>query len=252
MKKRRKRERRRRGVVVAAAAVIVVAFLWIGAPRALARVPLFRVRQIDLVGVKYLAPDALIAALRLPAGASVFGDARLLADRVKGVNGVADAAVERRLPGTLEVMVSEVEPAAFAPAKRGGSLIAVDATGRPLPFDPERTGLDLPVVATADSGLVSVLALVQAVDPALFQRITSARSGRHGDVLLELGDHRVLLRRDAGPEVVRAVALVGQDLAVTGRAYTELDARFAGQVVVRQQAAPRLPRLPRPHRTRRA
>ena len=49
--------------------------------------------------------------------------------------------------------------------------------------------------------------------------------------------HRVLLRRDAGPDVIRAVVLVGQDLAATGREYTELDARFAGQVVVRQRVA---------------
>jgi cell division protein FtsQ len=235
VKKRRSRHTRRRAGAVAVAA-LVAAFLWIGVPHALARVPMFRVRQIDLVGVKYLAPDALIAALRLPAGASVFGDAGLLADRVKGVSGVADASVERRLPGTLEVLVSEVEPAAFAPGKRGGSLVAVDGAGRPLPFDPERTGLDLPIVGSADAGAVSVLALVQAVDPALFQRITGARSSKRGDVLLELGAHRrVWLRRDAGPETVRAVALVGQDLAVTGRAYTELDARFAGQVIVRQQ-----------------
>ena len=158
----------RAGVVVAAA--LVAGLLWIGVPHALARVPFFRVREIDLVGVKYLSPDALIAALRLPAGASVFGDVRLLADRVKGVNGVADASVVRRLPGTLEILVTEVEPAAFAPATRGGRLVAVDEKGRPLPFDPERTGLDLPVVATADSGVVGVLALVQAVDPAHHRR----------------------------------------------------------------------------------
>ena len=220
-----------------AAAALVAGLMWVGVPRALARVTFFRVREIDLVGVKYLSPDALIAALRLSAGASVFDDAHLLADRVKGMNGVADAAVIRRLPGTLEILVTEVEPAAFAPATRGGRLVAVDAAARPLPFDPERTGLDLPVVATADSGLVGVLALVQAVDPALFQRITGARNSKRGDVLLELDAHRVLLRRDAGPDVIRAVVRVGQDLAATGREYAELDARFAGQVVVRHRAA---------------
>jgi len=46
----------------------------------------------------------------------------------------------------------------------------------------------------------------------------------------------VLLRRDAGPGVVRAIALVRQDLAAKRRPYVELDARFAEQVVVRRRA----------------
>jgi cell division septal protein FtsQ len=235
LKKKRRSRRARRSAAVVAVATLAAGLLYVGVPRVLERLPYFRVRQIDLVGVKYLAPDALIAALRLPASASVFGDTRLLADRLKGVSGVSDASVVRRLPGTLEVRVSEVEAAAFVPTTRGGRLVAVDATGRPLPFDPG--SLDLPVVASADAGVVGVLAVVQAVDPAMFQRITGARGSKRGDVLLEIDAHRVMLRPDAGPEVIRAVALVGQDLASMGRAYTELDARFAGQVVVRQRAA---------------
>ena len=112
----------------------------------------------------------------------------------------------------------------------------VDAAGRPLPFDPARSGggLDLPIVARADSGVVGVLALIQSVDPALFQTITGARMvGRNG-VSLEIGSRRVVVGRNAGPEVIRAVTLVAQDLALKGRPYAELDARFAGQVVVRR------------------
>jgi hypothetical protein len=51
LKRRRSRHMRRRAGAVAVAA-LAAAFLWIGVPRALARVPLFRVRQIDLVGEK--------------------------------------------------------------------------------------------------------------------------------------------------------------------------------------------------------
>src|SRR5256886_8813750 len=86
------------------------------------------------------------------------------------------------------------------------------------------------------SGVVAVLALIQSVDPALFQTITGARTFTRGGVLLEIGPHRVLVGRDAGPEVIRAVVLVSQDLAAKRRAYVELDARFAGQVVVRRRA----------------
>ncbi|HKW40667.1 MAG TPA: FtsQ-type POTRA domain-containing protein [Gemmatimonadales bacterium] len=218
----------------------LLALSWFGAPVALRQVALFRVRQIELVGVRNLAPEAVIAALRLEPRASVFTDTRLLADRVRGLAGVADARVVRRLPAALMVEVREVEPAALAPAassQRGG-LVPVDAAGRPLPFDPARTGLDLPIAASRDSGVVGVLALVQSVDPALFQTITGARVAPRGagGVVLELGAHRVLVARDAGPEVVRAVVLVAQDLNAKGRRYVELDARFAGQVIVRRRA----------------
>ncbi len=83
---------------------------------------------------------------------------------------------------------------------------------------------------------MGVLALIQSVDPALFQTITGARAFAREGVLLEIGPHRVLVGRDAGPEVIRAVVLVAQDLAAKRRAYVELDARFAGQVVVRRRA----------------
>jgi hypothetical protein len=87
--------------------------------------------------------------------------------------------------------------------------------------------------------VVQVLARIQALDPALFQAIDAARryGGRRGDVLLELGPHRVLVARDAGPEVVEAVVLVARDLAAKARPYAELDARYAGQVVVRRKAS---------------
>lgn len=224
-----------RGVLIGGMVGVAVLLLWLGTPLVLRPLAFFRVRQVELVGVKNLAPDAVIAALKLPVAASVFTDTRLLGDRIRGLHGVAEARVVRRLPAALQVIVREVEPAAFVPAAHG--LTVVDAEARALPFDPARSALDLPIAATADHGVVGVLALIQSVDPALFQTITSARRSPRGDVLLELGSRRVLLRRDAGPEVIRTVVLVAQDLAAKRRPYVELDARFAGQVVVRRRGS---------------
>ncbi len=217
---------------------------WVGAPIALKRLAIFRVRQVELVGLRNLSPDVVIAALRLPAAASVFGDVRLLADRVRGLAGVADARVVRRPPAALRVIVREVEPAALVPGARGFGV--VDAAGRPLPFDPARVGLDLPVAASRDSGVVAALALVQATDPALFRAVGTARAVGRGGVLLELEWGRVLLGRDAGPEVIRSVVLVSLDLAARGRRAAELDARYAGQVVVRPPARGEAPAPARP------
>jgi len=223
------------GVVLGALA------LWLAAPSVLRRLAFFRVRQVEVVGVKNLDPDAVLAALRLAPKASVFDDTHLWADRVRGLDGVADARIVRLLPAALKVIVREVEPVALVAG--AGGLVAVDAGGRRLPFDPSRAaggggGLDLPIAQAADSAIVQVLARIQAFDPVLFQDIDAARRfGSRGDVLLELGSHRVLLARDAGPEVVQAVVLVARDLAAKARRYSELDARYAGQVVVRRKAS---------------
>ena len=205
---------------------------YVAVPRVAARLPVFRLRQVELVGVRHIAPEAVLAALRLPRDASVFTDTRLLADRVRGVGGVADVHVTRALPGTLRVLVTEVEPTAFV-AGPHGRLAPVDAKGQPLPFEPGRGPLDLPIAASDDSGLIGVLAVVQSADPSLYAQVTSAHTLEEGDVVLELGTRDVLLRRDAETADVQAVELVARDLEARGRPYTELDARFAGQVVVR-------------------
>lgn len=223
-----------RRLFVAALVVVGGALLVLATPRVLRRLAFFRVRQVELVGIRHLAPDAVIAALRLSPRASVFDDVNRLTVRVRSLHGVADARVVRRLPAALKVMVREVEPVALVPGPRG--LMAVDADGRPLPFEPERSALDVPVAAEADAQVAGLLARIRAVDPSLFQDITTARAASRRDAVLELGKRRLLMARDAGPDVIESVALVTQDLAARGRSYAELDARFAGQIVVRRRA----------------
>ncbi len=228
-----------RRVLLWAGAAIAVMLLWMMAPLGLRRVAFFRVRQVEIVGIRYLDADQVLTALQLSPRASVFDDTNVLADRLRTLDGVADVAVSRRPPGSLKVVLRETEPIALV-ANARGALTVVDAVARPLPF--ELVSLDLPVVQTGakgDSGVVAVLARIQAVDPALFQTIDAARltAGERGDVVLELGRHRVLLASDAGPEVIQSVVLVARDLAAKARPYAELDARYAGQIVVRRRAA---------------
>src|SRR5207247_4545122 len=108
------RWRQRALLGVAGSGLLVLS--WLGAPFVLRRLAMFRVRQIELVGVRNLAPDAVIAALRLGPRASVFGDTRLLADRVRGLAGGGAARGGRRVPAVLSVEVGGV-----GAAGRGGS-----------------------------------------------------------------------------------------------------------------------------------
>ncbi len=221
---------RGRRVAVGLAAVLAA---WVFGPRLLRHVGFFRVRQIELVGVRYLAPDAVIGALHLGPSASVFDDLDPLAERLQGLPGIAAARIVRRFPGALKLIVREDEAVALVPGVAGGPLTVVDGAGRPMPFDPSLGAPDLPVAESADTDLVSVLALVQSVDPALFASISSARADRHA-VTLQLSGRRLLVQRDVGPEVIRALQLVAHDLTVRRQPHAELDARFAGQVVVRR------------------
>lgn len=224
--------RSRRWVKVVAALALAIV-LWLGGPPLLRHVGFFRVRQIELVGVRYMAPGAVIGAMALGSGANVFDGTDALTARLRALPGIADARVVRRFPGALKVIVREVEPVALVPGAAGGALTVVDSGGHALPYDPSRVGLDLPIAANLDSGLVAVLALVQSVDPTLYETISSARGAR-GDVVLQMGGKRVLVGRDAGPDVIRAIERVTEDLAARERPYAELDARYAGQVVVRK------------------
>jgi cell division septal protein FtsQ len=223
-------------VLLWAGAAMTVMVIWMGAPLALRRLAFFRVRQVELVGIRFLDADRVLAALRMSPRASVFDDTEVLAERLRGLDGIADASVIRRPPASLKVIVREIEPVALVLNGRG-ALAPVDADGRQLPFDLE--SLDLPIVHAADSAVVGVLARVLAFDPALYQAIDAARriETQRGGVVLELGAHRVLLSRDAGPEVIQAVMLVARDLAAKARPYAELDGRYAGQVVVRRRSA---------------
>lgn len=214
--------------------VIVLAGTWYGAPRLFRRMDFFRVRRVELVGLRSLSVPQVLKALAIPVHANVFDDLHPIEVRAAAIAGVARAEVARRLPGTIRVTFDEVEPVALVPGR--GALVPMDEEGRILPFDPTVAAPDLPVTARADSLVGELLGRVRAADADLFEQVVTAeRSG--GDVALEAGGKRYWFRPDASVETIRAVVAVAADLARRGRPWKELDGRFAGQVVVRWGSA---------------
>ena len=211
-----------------------VAGAWAGSPALGKRLEFFRVRRVEFVGMRYLAPAVALDAMRLEPSASVFDDLEPLRRRVYALKGVQRVEVARRLPGTLVVRLSESVPVALAPA--GGVMALMDSAGRILPFDPARAAPDLPIAERADERIGRLLRRVQLFDPALFGRVTWAGRSRN-DVVLVADGRRLLFRPGASAEEMRAVTAVAADLARKGRGYTELDGRFTGQVVVRGMTA---------------
>jgi cell division protein FtsQ len=161
---------------------------------------------------------------------SIFDDLGPLERRVVRMEGVLEAKVSRRLPGTLRVRVRERE--AVALTERRGRLVLMDVNGTVLPFDPTTPADDLPL-ADADSSVGHLLVRFRAAEPELYARVDAGRRAR-GDVVLESGATRWRLRGDASPEEFRALALVLGELARRGwSGWRELDTRFSGRVIVR-------------------
>jgi cell division protein FtsQ len=220
---------------LAAGAAIGLAMLWFGAPRVLNRMEFFRIRRIEVSGATYHTPQGIVNALMLGRRSSVFDDLDAMQRRIARLPAIETADVGRRLPGTLVVNVMEVEPVALAP-QASGTLVPIDLAGRPLPYDPAEAPADLPIAATADSLLARVLGVVRDTDPSLFARLTTGARMRD-DIVLETEGRRLWFSGDATAGEVRAVVAVAEDLARRGRAWQELDGRFAGQVVVRGMGA---------------
>ena len=215
------------GTVVAA--TVVVAIL-VAAPRFARRLAFFRVRQVEVIGARYLNETDVVRRLGLPADASTLDRLTAVRTAAAAVPGVLAATARRRLPGTLLITVREAVPVALVVL--ADRLVLVDSAGRVLPFDPVRAPTSLPV-AGRDSVTPGLLSRLMRTDPLLYATVVSARLDR-GDVVLDLGAHRIRLRPEADAAVLGAVTAVLRYLDTHDMAWNEIDARYHSRVFVQK------------------
>lgn len=191
----------------------------------------FRVRRVEIEGVRYAAPDEIVSRLRVDTSASIWDDVSPLEARVAEHPQVREARITRKLPGTLVVHVTENPPVAFVNGPRG--LVVTDAAGDSLPVDPTAMDVDLPVLASRDSLLLRLLGEVQALDPALFARVSEAHRTSRGEIVLVLPELRILA--DAQVTATRLADLMPVELDLARRSWraSELDLRYRDQVIAR-------------------
>jgi cell division protein FtsQ len=221
----------RRRLVLAAvgAGVVLIVF---GIPFTLRHIGFFRVRQVELIGVRYHSPDQVIAGMGLAPDQNLFASAGAIERRAADMPGVISLEVERNLPGTLRIVVEERQPVAFMATDSG--LVVLDVDTSPMDYDPAQTGFDLPFVERPDSGLLRALALLRDADSSLYRQVDAAGLRPDGTIVLELGSKRIML--GAGPSAadIWAAVAVRRYLADSGQTFDQLDARFSRQVVVRR------------------
>ena len=113
------------------------------APAMLRRMDAFKVQRVEIRGTRYLAPyDALVQS-GITKASNVFDEFEPWRTRLLRHPMVLDAVVERELPNTIKVSITEAEPVALA---RTPALAPVDARARALPIDPATIDLDLPII----------------------------------------------------------------------------------------------------------
>jgi cell division septal protein FtsQ len=234
-------------------ALFLIALIMAGAwgVRAAAReMAFFRVRTVEIRGVRYLQPSEIVARLHVDTLASLWDDLEPYRQRVRRHPQVSDVRITRRMPGTLVVTIEENLPVALIQTPAG--LLPYDSLGRQLPIDPARTSLDLPIVATTDPVLLKLVGAIRANAPRLFARIEEVRRTGREEILLTLSrgaDARIAgdttttdrgmlrVRVPVGLSVERLADIfpVETDLARRQVHVGELDFRYRDQVIARLQ-----------------
>jgi len=238
---------RRRTRIIGAFTLVVLAALvssWWWGPKALARLAFFRVRRVEIDGARYTTANTVLARLRVDTTWSVWSDLSRLERRVAADPLIASAHVERKLPGTLHVVITEREPVAMVPIV--GGIVVLDANGRSLPIEPSRVGgVDVPVLAARDSATLRVLGALRDGAPEIFARVSQVRRAGPEEVRFTIatpgvganGQAGFILR--AGPDLtatrVADLVPVESDLARRRVRFTEIDLRFRDQVIARLQ-----------------
>lgn len=212
------------------AALLLATTPWWGA-RLLAQLSFFHVRSVEFRGVVRAPVPELLARLAVDTLQSVWQPLPPLGARMMAHPLVADAQIQRSLPGTLVVRVQERIPVALVPGSSG--VQPVDGDGRPLPLDPVRTPLDLPLAMDADTAVLRLLDALRRDAPALYARVTVATRPAAGEVRLALGTVRVRVRPEVTVARLQDILRVEADLARSRVPVEELDLRFRDQVIAR-------------------
>jgi cell division protein FtsQ len=195
--------------------------------------PLLDVDHVVVVGAGARASQVRAAAAVDRGAPLLLVDTGAVEDRVSGLSWVADARVERALPGTLRIRVRTRPPVAFAP-RPDGRVAVVDPTGTVVA-----------IAGTAPAGLPAIV--TTSPPPRAGARIHPPAAGRVAAALgplagritrISVDHHAAALLTTDGTEV-RLGALVG--LREKARAASAVLGALPGRVVYVDVSVPSAP-----------
>lgn len=198
-----------------------------------------RVRHIDVEG-RQNTPEALLrAALRIDKGSPILGvSLRSVRRRVESLSWVKSAIVERQLPDTIVVHLTERRP--FAIWQNNGKFMLIDHNGNVVAHQNVTDFRNLPLVVGpgAPQAAAALLDTLSSL-PALQARVAAA---------VRVGDRRWDLQMNNQTEVMlpeghEAAALdrlmqLQQSHDLLDRPLEAIDMRLPDRLVLRPRAAP--------------
>lgn len=192
------------------------------------------VEDVLVEGRGETAREDILSALALARGTPLLTiDPEAARTRIEALPWVRNAVVERHLPDTVFVRLTERTPLALW--QKDGQLALVDADGRILTRDDLSRFRDLPLVIGADAPQAARAILgVLAAEPDLYQRIEALTyvGARRWDVRLTGGIQIQLPETDPGrawarlADTDRREQLLARDISV-------VDLRLPDRLVVR-------------------
>jgi cell division protein FtsQ len=218
-------------LVLFVSAAVFTAPLW--APFLMRHMPYFRVRRVEIVGARYVAPSDILSRLHVDTMASIWDPTKPLAERIATHPDIAAAVVGRKLPGTLVVQVTERTPVALVPGSTG--FLVFDERGTSLRLDPSRVAVDVPVLSQRDTTVLRLLGAMRAKMPTLYARLSEVRLVGRDGLVLQFKNWPVRVLRDVTLERLADIDPIEADLVRRHVRVAEIDLRYRDQVIARVQ-----------------
>jgi cell division septal protein FtsQ len=218
--------------------------------RLLAGIDYFRVRRVEVVGARWVAPDSVVRLAAIGRDRSVWDDYSDVERRLVSHPLIEEAQVHRSGLRALRIAIREVEPVALVGVPE---LRPVRADGTLLPIDPTDAPVDLPLLAVparlapdstrlADGPALEALrafARLRALDPGLTAVASDFERLEDGSLMVNLVTsqpaRRLALPPSLDEAVVRRVRATLVDLRSRGVRAELVEARYANQIVVRRE-----------------
>ena len=192
-----------------------------------------KLRHIQVRGRSHISKDTLLATLDLQLDVPIFSiNLQDLHSRVSQIGWVKNVIIERRLPGTIHIVLEERVPVALLQNDTEHQLI--DATGTVIDGADPRKFTHLKVVAgyNAAANAAHILALLRT-EPELFSEVwaISFRAERRWDVYLKNGMEIRLPESDPISAWSR-LAVIDREKAITNRDLAVIDLRITKHLIV--------------------